>query len=239
MTRPSTTRSPTRSGVATWLLAAIRSAPLAAALTIGATHGPSRSGTLKFPTITVHVVSHGWHSGIIVPAALAHAHDWPVRNEFPQAEYYEVGWGDRAYYQATDPGWWLGLRALLRPNPGVLQVVAIEGSPQAAFPGAPMVAVRISHEGAQRLAAAIAASHERDAAGAAIAFGPSLYGQGRFYASVERFHLFATCNVWVARRLREGGLDLHSPLALTAGLLFGQLARHVNAPAASIAPAAN
>jgi uncharacterized protein (TIGR02117 family) len=240
MTRSATTLTPVRRpGVAARLQAAMRSAPLAAALAIGTVHGQGPSGAPEPPGITVHVVSHGWHSGIIVPAALADAHDWPVRKEFPRAEYYEVGWGDRAYYQATDPGWWLGLRALLWPNPGVLQMVAIEGPPQAAFPATPMVAVRVSHEGAQRLAASIAASHQRDTGSAAIALGPALYGQGRFYASVERFHLFATCNVWVARRLHDGGLDLHPSLALTAGMLFGQLARHVPAPAASVAPAAN
>ncbi len=221
------------------LKAVMRSAPLAAALVVGVMPGPSRPSTQEPPAITVHVVSHGWHSGIIVPAALAHAHDWPVRGEFPQAQYYEVGWGDRVYYQATNPSWWLGLRALLWPKPGVLQIVAIEGPPQAAFPGAPMVAVRLSHEGAHRLAASIAASHERDAAGEAITFGPALYGQGRFYASVERFHLLATCNVWVARRLHEGGLELHPSLALTAGMLFGQLARHVPAPATPVTPAGN
>ena len=229
MARPTTTRRPTRSRVAAWLLAA---------LTTGATHGPSRSGAQDPPAITVHVVSHGWHSGLIVPAALADAHGWPVRAEFPQATHYEVGWGDRAYYQAIDPGWWLGLRALLWPSPGVLQVVAIEGAPRAAFPAATVVAVRLSHAGAQRLAASIAASHARDADGAQIALGPSLYGQGRFYASVERFHLFATCNVWVARRLREAGLDVHPSLALTAGALFGQLARHAHPAPASGAPAA-
>jgi len=215
----------------------LRSAPLAAALAILAVHGPGRAGTPEAPAITVHVVSHGWHSGIIVPAALAAAHDWPVLRDFPRAAYYEVGWGDRAYYQATNPGWWIGLRALLWPSPGVLHVVALQGPPQAAFPGSPMVAVRVSHEGAQRLAASIAASHEAGEDGAPVAFGPALYGQGRFYASAERFHLFATCNVWVARRLRDAGLDLHPSFALTAGMLLAQLERHATAPPA-IAPSA-
>jgi uncharacterized protein (TIGR02117 family) len=219
------------------LLAALRPAPLAAALAFGAMHGSSRSGAPELPAITVHVVSHGWHSGLIVPAALAHAHDWPVRREVAQAQYYEVGWGDRAYYRATDPGWWTGLSALLWPRPGVLQVVALAGPPQAAFPDSPMLAVRLSHEGAHRLAASIAASHERGPDGVPAAMGPALYGQGRFYASVERFHLFATCNVWVARRLRDGGLALQPSLALTAGMLFGQLAQHLPAPAQSGAPA--
>jgi len=207
---------------------------------IGAIAAPCRAAPDQPAALTVHVVSHGWHSGLVVPAALAEAHDWPARREFAQAQYFEVGWGDRGYYQAVDPGWWMGLRALLWPSPGVLHVVALQGPPQAAFPGAPTLAVRVSHEGAQRLAASIAASHERGADGAPIAFGPALYGQGRFYASVERFHLLATCNVWVARRLRDAGVDLHPSLALTAGMLFAQLERRaVAGPAAPAASAAN
>lgn len=241
MTRPATNRRPARRpGPAAKLAAALSRAPLAAALVIGVLHAPCRSGTPELPPVTVQVVSHGWHSGIVVPAALAQAHDWPAWREFPQAQYFEVGWGDRAYYQAVEPGWWMGLRALLWPSPGVLHVVALQEPPQAAFPGAPMLVLTLSHEGAQRLAAAIAASHERGADGAPVALGPALYGQGRFYASAERFHLFATCNVWVARRLSEAGLELRPAFALTSGMLFRQLARQVPAaPAASAASAAN
>jgi uncharacterized protein (TIGR02117 family) len=206
-----------------WPVVVLRSTVLAAALAISAACARAGSGEPVPPTLTVHVVSHGWHSGIIVPAALAAAHDWPARQEFPDADYFEVGWGDRTYYQATAPGWWLGLLALLRPSPGVLQVVALSGPPYAAFPGTPLLPVRLPPEGAHRLAAAIGASHARDPSGRAIALRPSLYGQGRFYASVERFHLFATCNVWVARRLRDAGLDLLPAFALTAGMLMRQL----------------
>lgn len=213
-----------------WPVLVLRSTVLAALLAISAACAQAGSGAPVPPTLTVHVVSHGWHSGIIVPAALAAAHDWPARQEFPGADYFEVGWGDRTYYQATDPGWWLGLIALLRPSPGVLQVVALSGSPQAAFPGSMLLPVRLPHEGAHRLAAAIGASHARDASGRAIGLRPSLYGEGRFYASVERFHLFATCNVWVARRLRDAGLDLLPSFALTAGMLMRQLNAQIPAP---------
>ncbi len=173
-------------------------------------------------TVTVLVVSHGWHSGLVIPAAVIDDDAWPARREFPDAEHFEVGWGDRAYYQASDPGLWAGLRALLWPSPGVLHIVALRGAPSQHFPGAPRVTLHITREGAQRLVAAIAASHERDGEGQPIAFGPSLYGQGRFYASVERFHLFATCNVWVASRLRDAGVAVRPALALTTGLLFSQ-----------------
>lgn len=174
-------------------------------------------------TVTIHVVSHGWHSGLVIPATVIDADAWPARREFPEADHFEVGWGDRTYYQAVDPSLWVGLRALFWPSPGVLHMVALQGAPTRHFAGARMATLDISREGAQRLVAAIAASHERDAQGQPIAFGPSLYGQGRFYASVERFHLFKTCNVWVASRLRDAGVAVRPVLAITTGMLFRQL----------------
>ena len=81
----------------------------------------SNPGTLpgadaQATTHRVHVVRHGWHSGIVVRAADVPMQAWPARREFADAEYLEVGWGDRAYYQAPDPSAWLGLRALLWPT---------------------------------------------------------------------------------------------------------------------------
>lgn len=174
-------------------------------------------------TVTIHVVAHGWHSGLVIPAAVIDADAWPARREFPDADHFEVGWGDRSYYQAVDPSLWVGLRALFWPSPGVLHMVALQGAPTRHFAGARMATLDISREAAQRLVAAIAASHERDAQGQPIAFGPSLYGQGRFYGSVERFHLFNTCNVWVASRLRDAGVAVRPALAITTGMLFRQL----------------
>lgn len=195
---------------------------LALAGLLGGTPGDAAAVEAAPDTVAVHVVSHGWHSGLVIPAAVIDDDAWPARREFPDAEHFEVGWGDRAYYQASDPGVWAGLRALLWPSPGVLHIVALRGLPSQHFPGAPRVTLHITREGAQRLVAAIAASHERDGEGQPIAFGPSLYGQGRFYASAERFHLFATCNVWVASRLRDAGVVVRPALALTTGLLFAQ-----------------
>jgi len=196
---------------------------LALAGLLGGAPGDAAAVEAPTGTVTVHMVSHGWHSGLVIPAAVIDGDAWPARREFPDAEHFEVGWGDRAYYQASDPGLWAGLRALLWPSPGVLHIVALRGAPVSQHPGAPMATLDISREGAQRLVAAIAASHERDAEGQPIAFGPSLYGQGRFYASREHFHLFATCNVWVASRLRDAGVAMRPALALTTGLLFAQL----------------
>ena len=174
----------------------------------------------------VHVVRHGWHSGIVVRAADVPVQAWPARREFADAEYLEVGWGDRAYYQAPDPSVWLGLRALLWPTAGVLHMVAFSGPVEHCFGSAEIVALQLTPQGFARLVAAISASHELDAAGQPIPLGPGLYGKSRFYASNQVFSLFATCNGWVAGMLREAGVPLSPTLSPTSGALFAQLRRH-------------
>ena len=181
----------------------------------------------------IHVVRHGWHAGIVVRAADVPPDAWPARREFADAEYLEVGWGDRAYYQAKEPSIWLGLRALLWPSPGVLHIVAFSGPPERAFPAAEVIALDITPQGLDRLVDAVAASHERDADGTPITFGPGLYGRSRFYASRDRFHLLATCNAWTAGLLREAGTTL-GPLAWpTAQALFMPLRQQGSTPAAA------
>lgn len=172
---------------------------------------------------TLYVVSHGWHTGIVLRRRDVHAGHWPEAADFPQADYLEVGWGDRDYYRATDPGLWLAVKAALWQSPGVLHVVGFRGPVAAYFPASEVVALAVTESGLARLSTLIGASHERDARGNAIPLGPGLYGQGRFYASRENFHLFRTCNVWTAQALNAAGIEVSPVQSLTASGLLAQL----------------
>lgn len=172
---------------------------------------------------SIYVVRQPWHTGIVVHAADVPAHAWPARRDFPDAAYLEIGWGDRAYYQAADPGVWLGLRALFWPTPGVLHVAAFDGPVERTFGAAEVLELRVSARGLAGLVEVVRDSHELDASGRPIALGPGLYGASRFYASREKFHLFRTCNVWTARVLLEAGIPVSPAGALSANDLMAQL----------------
>jgi uncharacterized protein (TIGR02117 family) len=186
------------------------------------------------PDHRIWVVHHGYHSGIVVRAAEVPPQAWPARREYPQAEFLEVGWGDRAYYMAPAPGPWLGVRALLWPTPAVLHVVAFDRPPQRQFAAAGIVEVTLAAPGFAALVAAVQESHERVPAADGQdrrddwppPLGPGLYGASRFYASRERFHLFRTCNMWTAGVLAAAGVPLQPATALTADALFAQLRPH-------------
>lgn len=172
---------------------------------------------------SVHVVNHGWHAGLVLRADDMPAGAWPVTADFPEAVYFEVGWGDRAYYMAADPGGWLALKAVAWPTPGVLHAVAVETPIERFFPNAETIEIGVSQAGLQRLLEHLRNSHELDDAGRPVTLGPGLYGHSRFYAARERFHLFKTCNVWVATALQAAGVQVTPALAITSERLMVQL----------------
>lgn len=217
--RPAAGASVTAAGFPARLLAcALLLSPAGCAANPPADAAPPRPAAER----TVLVLQHGWHTGVVFKAADLPPQS-PLRREFPQAEHIEVGWGDRAYYPAEDPGLWLGLRALLWPTPGALHIAAFSGSPQALFPQAPMVALGVSRAGLARMHERVGGSFERGERGDVRPLGPGLYAHSRFYASREAFHAFKTCNVWTAQVLREGGIPVSPGAAILAGGLMRQL----------------
>lgn len=182
------------------------------------------ASVVQAPTAySVLVVNHGRHAGLLLRAGDVPAGAWPAMADFPDADYLEVGWGDRAYYMAAEPGVWLGLKAIAWPTPGVLHVVGVDTAPERFFPGAEILEIGVAPAGLQRLLAHLRQSHELDGAGRPITLGPGLYGHSRFYASREQFHLFKTCNVWVAAALQAAGVQVTPALTLSADRLMAQL----------------
>jgi uncharacterized protein (TIGR02117 family) len=211
-----------------------RSLLLALALAVQACAAPGPAPDLPRegePAVKIYLVAHDWHTGIVLRRADIPHGLWPETRDFPQAEYLEVGWGDREYYPAPEPGLWMTLKAAFWPTPSALHVVAVHGPVAAFFPRSEVVELAIRPEGMERLARYIDDAHERAGAPVAARIAPAQYGEGWFYAARETFHLLRTCNVWTARALRAAGVPVRD--AITSRGIMSQareIARAVNAP---------
>jgi uncharacterized protein (TIGR02117 family) len=166
-----------------------------AALLGACAHAPPE--TACEPTRTLYVVSHGWHSGIVVERADL-AGRLPSLGVGKEA-YVEVGWGEERFYQARETTLGMALSAVLRPNPSVLQVVPFTGSPRAYFSNSEVRELRTDEAGYAAALDRIAASFKPGAE----RLGRSLYGEGWFYRAEGSFHLFNNCNTWVSAVLQE------------------------------------
>lgn len=189
----------------------------------------TRPAAVRAPgEIPVYVVTHGWHTGVAMRASDIDFARWRPLPHAGEARYVEVGWGDRDFYPAPGFNLWYAFKALAWPTPGVLQITGFDAPPARRFPQSEVLELRVSPSAFAGLLAYIAASFEDDPAPIA----PALYAKGAFYPSREKFHLFKTCNVWVARALRAAQIDARS--ALTTEGLLAQLrprAQATSAPA--------
>lgn len=178
-------------------------------------------------TVTVHVVTHGWHSGLVIRRDQIPPGAWPEPGHFPATRFLEVGWGDRAFYQSPDAGVALAIEASFASEGSVLHVTGLDRPPAEHFARAEITAVELSAPGAEALVGFVRRAFEQDPVGSPIDLGPGLYPGSRFYAATGRYSLAYTCNSWIAEALRAGGCPIRPAWALTAGTLAFQARRCV------------
>jgi uncharacterized protein (TIGR02117 family) len=173
-------------------------------------------------TRAIYLVSHGWHAGIVLRRADIPGDLWPENVNFPYAEFLEVGWGDKQYYQTPDAHFGITLRAALWPTSSVLHIVGFSGAVTAYYSSSEIIKIKLGEPGFELLSRYIAASFARGESGQARPLGGGLYGNSWFYLSRESYHLFNTCNVWTARALHAAGVPITPSFSITVEQLMAQ-----------------
>jgi len=187
---------------------ALKAALLLIVIVCGGCAAPVKE--LSLPTAgesstSIYLVNHGWHTGLLVRRADIPQGLWPESADFPAADYLEVGWGDRDFYQALGFDLGLALKAIWFSTASVLHVRGFRGVEERHFPGIEIVELKIFPGGRERLFRYIHETYAREGAVRVPPLAPGLYGDSRFYPAQGKFHVFNTCNTWTARALQAAG----------------------------------
>lgn len=180
----------------------------------------------------LYVVSHGWHTGLILPLQSVAARlpglveGFAIREvSGTETDWVEVGWGDKGFYQAQEITAGLALRAFFASPGAVLHVVRPEAetrmsvvppSPAEYFAGSEVVELRISDQELEAVCRFVVLSFERGPDGELLPLGTGLYGDSRFYEAKGRYNVLHTCNTWTAKGVVSAGIDLEPHGILTA-----------------------
>ncbi|VFS55304.1 Protein of uncharacterised function (DUF2459) [Leminorella grimontii] len=178
------------------------------------------------PTPAVHriyVTSHGWHTGIVVPAREMNKVLPALAERFSGGQWYEMGWGDKGFYQAQEVTSGLTMQAMFWPSGAVMHVVSIPMSVERYFPNSELIAVKLTDAELNSLLAFIAQSFERDKAQRLIMMKRGIYGDSQFYDAKGRYSISNTCNKWTAKGLKSAGMDISPTFKLTAGSVMDYL----------------
>jgi len=175
----------------------------------------------------VYVVSHGWHTGIVVPASGVQARLSVLKDRFGDVGHLEFGWGDKGFYQAAQITAGLTLRAVFWPTESVMHVVAVPMNPVDYFPDSQVKKLCLSDDALSSLNRFIVSSFYRGddstGDGAVSILQSGIYGNSQFYKGVGDFYLMNTCNKWTAKGLRSAGINISPTFKVTADSVMGTL----------------
>jgi len=172
----------------------------------------------------IYVVSHGWHTGFVLPAEEMRRRLPGLQRRFGSPAHMEFGWGDAGFYQAEEVTSGVALRAVFWPSESVMHVVAVSGAVDERFSGDRMVRLCLTDSELRSLMDFVESSFAKDGRGEILGQGRGLYGDSQFYLSVGEYHLMNTCNTWTARGLRSAGADISPAFKLTAGSVMQSIA---------------
>ncbi|PYM95386.1 MAG: DUF2459 domain-containing protein [Candidatus Rokuibacteriota bacterium] len=203
-----------------WAAALVGAIVLAAGCLAPVADPDPRSG--DEPAVTISVLNHGWHTAIVVRRADVDRALWPDLDDFPTAMFVEVAWGDRDFYMTTPATAWMAIRAAFLAEGSVLHVVGFDGPIADNVGRSEVVELRLTRRGFDAMSRFVSAEYQRDRNGQALRLQQGLYGSSWFYAARDRYHVFNTCNTWVARALRAAGLPVTPAGTITAAGVMRQ-----------------
>ena len=173
----------------------------------------------------VYVVSHGWHTGFVIPAPEIQGVIPELERRFGNTPYIEFGWGDKGFYQAKETTLGLTLRAIFWPTESVVHSVAVPQKVEEYFSNSEVAKLCLSDGELSALIGFISRSFFRDKSGNLLELQKGIYGDSQFYSGVGDFYLMNMCNRWTAKGLKSIGMDISPTLKLTAGSVMNYLTK--------------
>lgn len=156
-----------------------------------------------------YVSSHGMHTGLIIEAKILNRYV-DLKHYFPDAKYYEIGWGDAKYYQKKVPTSWDAAKALLIPSSSVLHIVGFNQTPVHYFTH--VKSYKTDEKGVENLSLFFKKSFALKGK-KPVDLGKGLYGNSRFFQAKGVYFFANTCNKWTAKGLNSAGIA--SPVHFT------------------------
>jgi uncharacterized protein (TIGR02117 family) len=175
---------------------------------------------------TVYVVSHGWHTGFVIPMPAIEQSIPELAVRFKDIPFLEVGWGDKGFYQAKEITSGLTIQAIFWPTDSVIHSVAVPIQTEDYFPHSEIERLCLTDSELSSLITFISNSFYKDDSGAVVALKNGIYGDSQFYKGVGDYYLMNTCNKWTAKGLKSAGMDISPTFKLTASSIMYYLAGH-------------
>jgi uncharacterized protein (TIGR02117 family) len=183
-----------------------------------ASHQETPNGpAVESDTRIIHIVGHGWHTGLVLPTRHISPKLLPEIDDFGATDFVEIGWGDEGFYRADRMSLPLILGAGFWPTKSVLHIAGFDGPVEEVFVASDIIEIEVTPKQFDRMCQFVGDTFSRAENGEALSLGEGAYGNNSvFYRAKGKYYFPKTCNVWTAKALDEAGLPVMPAFAATA-----------------------
>jgi hypothetical protein len=175
-------------------------------------------------SINILIIKDEWHTAFLFNVNDSLLSRIPVLNEFEEFKFVDIGWGDEEFFQNPSDDIYLAAKAILYPTNSVIRIAGlISGIENILLRVDYCVELTISITQFNKLCNFINNSFELDKNFEYIIASKRPSGEVIFYKSNLKYHLFYTCNTWVADALDFIGFDIDISGLITAEQLLDEL----------------
>jgi uncharacterized protein (TIGR02117 family) len=180
--------------------------------------------SIKQDSVSIYIIKDYWHTGIRFKIDSTSIKLLPVLLEFERYQFIDIGWGDEEFYQNPDFEIDLAAQAILVPSSSVLRFAGLRYGVTEFIKWVDYcVELRLSYQQFTKLAEFVNSSFLIDADGNFVKTSQKILGQIIFYKSKLKYHLFNTCNMWVAKAVEFTGREIETLGIITAEQLFDEI----------------
>jgi uncharacterized protein (TIGR02117 family) len=168
---------------------------------------------------SIYLIKQRWHTAIVFHRDDVDSTILPEVKYFSDEELIDIGWGDEAFYQYPDFDWNLAYQALFYPTPSTLRIEGVYISMIEYFELSEIVVeLKINNEQLTILLNYISDTIWRNAEDQSEILNTKYLKRIYFFKANGEYHLFNTCNTWLARGLKKAGFDIKEDIILTEQL---------------------
>ena len=172
----------------------------------------------------IYFIKQNWHTAIVFNTRELNLDLFREFNSFSKFNLIDIGWGDEEFYQYPGFDSGLAFKALFYATPSTLRVEGINLTKENYFDLSEIVIeLEVSDEQFKNICTFINNTFYINDSGETLILNKKAGGKIVFFKSNGSYHLFNTCNTWLASGLRESGIEIEENILLTEQL-FNELA---------------
>jgi len=176
-------------------------------------------------SIDIYLIKQYWHTAIVINREDIDSLIFPEITLFNKFKFIDIGWGDEEFYQHPDFDAELAFKALFYNTPSTLRIEGIGISKESYFNISEIVIkIVITQEQLERILIFISNTVYRDSNGNPVLLSERGLGRVKFFKANGEYYLFNTCNTWLARGLKQAGVNITDDIILTEEL-FNEAAK--------------